>query len=76
MNSQLQKDKTTIGDILRKTVDIAEDHYHAQDILQPSLLVKDDEFIDLPRNGQGAEATLDLFHKRYAPAMAKSAGTH
>jgi glutamate/tyrosine decarboxylase-like PLP-dependent enzyme len=74
MNSQLQKDKNIIGDILRQTVNVAEDYYRDQDTLQPSLSIKDESFIDLPKNGQGAEAVLDLFRTRYAHAMANSAG--
>jgi glutamate/tyrosine decarboxylase-like PLP-dependent enzyme len=76
MNSQLQKDKNIIGDILRQTVSIAEDYYRDQDTLQPSLSVKDESFIDLPKTGQGAEAVLDLFRTHYAHAMANSAGPH
>jgi glutamate/tyrosine decarboxylase-like PLP-dependent enzyme len=74
MNSQLQKDKNIIGDILRQTVNVAEDYYRDQDTLQPSLSIKDESFIDLPKNGQGAEAVLDLFRTHYAHAMANSAG--
>lgn len=76
MNSQLKKDKSAIGDILRKTVDVAEEYYRDQDTRQPSLAVKDEPFIDLPKTGEGAEAVLDLFQKRYAHAMANSAGPH
>jgi glutamate/tyrosine decarboxylase-like PLP-dependent enzyme len=74
MNSQLQKDKNIIGDILRQTVNVAEDYYRDQDTLQPSLSVEDESFIDLPKTGQGAEAVLDLFRTHYAHAMANSAG--
>jgi glutamate/tyrosine decarboxylase-like PLP-dependent enzyme len=74
MNSQLQKDKNIIGDILRQTVNVAEDYYRDQDTLQPSLSIKDESFIDLPKNGQGAEAVLDLFRTHYAHTMANSAG--
>lgn len=76
MNSQLQKDKNTIGDILRKTVGVADDYYREQDTLQPSLAIKDEPFIDLPKTGGGAEAVLDHFKKHYAHAMANSAGPH
>lgn len=74
MNSQLQKDKTSIINILKKTVHVAEDYYREQDVLQPSLAITDESFTDLPQQGEGAEAVLEHFRKHYARDMANSAG--
>jgi len=74
MTNKLFEDRNKISDILRSVVDIADEYYAQQQVLQPSRLVNDRAFEDLTQEGLGATAVLEHFRNHYAPHMANSAG--
>jgi glutamate/tyrosine decarboxylase-like PLP-dependent enzyme len=74
MYTALKKDKENIRTILAKTVDLAEDFFHQQDTLPPSRNLKSISLKDLPIQGVGANATLELFKNNYAPFLHGGSG--
>ena len=74
MNNQLRSDREHRVDILRRALALAEQYYSRQDSMPPGIFVPDIEAHQLPNEGAGAMATLDLFEKEYARLITNSAG--
>lgn len=74
MNNQLESDREQRVEILRRALALAEKYYSRQDLMPPGMLIPDIETHQLPDEGAGAMATLDLFEKEYAHLITNSAG--
>ncbi|MBS1506670.1 MAG: aspartate aminotransferase family protein [Bacteroidetes bacterium] len=74
MNSLLQRDHQKIKSVLSKTQQLAGEYFDQQHTLAPGRFVENIPMTTLPEKGIGAEATLDLFQKKYAPLITNSAG--
>lgn len=74
MNPRLKKDQDDISHILEHTKAIAQRHFQKNEVLSPGRFVADIDHAELPSNGIGANATLELFEKKYSPLITHSAG--
>lgn len=74
MDYLLKKDLESFSEILKHTVELAQNHFNRQDTLPPGRFIPDIPMMDLPSRGLGAYATLDSFEKNFADKLANSAG--
>ena len=74
MNNHLENDRELRVEILRRALALAEKYYSRQDFMPPGMSIPDIETGQLPEQGAGAMATLDLFEREYAHLITNSAG--
>lgn len=74
MATHLEFDRDTHGDILRRTLGMAEKYFSKQATMAPGTCIPDIAMDVLPREGHGAMATLDFFEKEYSHRITNSAG--
>jgi glutamate/tyrosine decarboxylase-like PLP-dependent enzyme len=74
MYTLLQEDQKILMSILAKTVDTAGEYFDQQVTMPPGRFIADIPMEEIPTQGIGAEATLDLFKNKFADKITNSAG--
>jgi glutamate/tyrosine decarboxylase-like PLP-dependent enzyme len=74
MNKNLKNDQKNVSKILQKTLKIAQNRLAEIKNLPSATAAQQIHNTDIPPNGIGAEAAIDLFQQKYAHAMAATTG--
>src|SRR5688572_27822626 len=74
MNPLLANDQKSLSEILHHTLGVAERHFEKSETIAPGRSIDDIHLEDLPLQGIGSAAALDLWEKKFGDKVAQSAG--